>query len=794
MKTNFRWIAILVAASFFSISLIVTPTKASADVIGPAECFPAVLMLKGSGEGVSESGVPVSTTVYSPNNDLTRPFIKTNGHEGERIGNLLKAFVNKTDPAKTVSKVRFIGIEYPALPVVPEMPDFTNSGLTAAQQAVVKSAIWADHIIAYNESYRTGAQMTVDFINNEQRRGCDTQYMLVSYSQGVIAARLAMNLLGNRTDTVVSSYVFGDPFQKAEGASSSKQVSIANTSPQTSGVGRLAASLLTDALEVSEFASLFTGPTVAAINEYTDEITQADPVIYRDDGAFISRTLCHAHDPTCGISDFSKIDINEHTNYFQSGNSKGDVDIAYEVAEFDKQVQVLANSTNSNPRQRTIAKTPSIRNEVTTYNVVNTRPDDFCRWDEGSDNVVDYEAPCGTYNVVHPYNARMTVTIVDSFGVENKLASDTRVLDPGTNLNLASNNWYQFQPYVVPEALSSLTEFGDKLCLNKWQAYSVNVDSYGSLELNRCAEFGPDNRYAYDTGQLFQYTTATSQGTGHRLAWGYDDRYVLTQKSPYDVGIDFVSYPNANQDFEVKLTNFIANVPYYSIIQGSQCLTLFDYGVALQPCDVSNLSQLFEAKIVEGQFGNLSIERDVTAPTPVTGLHVSATLSSATLKWEDSTDVRASYVDYKIYKKDNFTGEFKLVKTSSTESYNLDKSTMPEGSSHTYKVLAVDFAGHESVSDTITFTLPAIPANAPVAPTVVEENTTNQTVTIQFDKLGNPNARIRLYERNSFSETLSGVDTYTTNAKGYSLFSYEVETSPNVYSPKSEGTWVQIPY
>jgi len=375
-------------------SIILFPSTAQADVLQEDECFPAVLMLKGSGEGDTKDG-PVEPRPYATLSSPSTDYIQTNGHEGAVISNLLEAFVNETNPAKTVSKVRFIGIKYPALPVIPATINPENTSFTDAQIAAMDGAIWINHIIQYNESYRIGAQMTLDFIKEDEQRGCNTQYMLLSYSQGVISARLVMNLLNNETDKVISSYVMGDPFQKANGAVSSRQKSIANTSPETMGVGRLAGESIKGGTDIIDYFSPwfkpFTDAAKNAISKYTEEITKADSFIYKDEGAggIASRSLCHRNDPTCGINQFDEVDAEQHVIYFNDATNAGTVDIANEVTEFDKQVQALANSTSSNPRERTLTKTPAILGQEITFNVANTRPDDICSWDIGSDNTYE---------------------------------------------------------------------------------------------------------------------------------------------------------------------------------------------------------------------------------------------------------------------------------------------------------------------------------------------------------------------------------------------------------------------
>jgi hypothetical protein len=593
--------SIVVAATLIALSVVSFPISASADTINKNECFPAVLMLKGSGEGIGENGEPVKADEYFPQNSPGTKFIDTNGHEGLRISRLLQEFVNKTDPAKTVSKVRFVGIEYPALPVFPEMPDFTGSGLDATQQAVFKSAILAKHIIDYNESYRIGAQMTVDFINNDRRNGCNTKYMLTSYSQGVIAARLAINLLGNNTNTVVSSYVFGDPFQKPNGAVSSRQKTVANTSPHTAGVGRIAASVLKTALGnglAPPLSSIVSAAGVNAINDYTNEITQADPVIYNEDSTHVSRSLCHTDDPTCGISDLFETEFEEHTNYFNPNLSKGRNDIAYEVSEFDKQVAALANTATSNPRERSLEKTPSVAGKTTTYNVTNVRSDDVCAWDEGDNGTVENRALCSTYNVSHLGDkAVMKVTVTDSFGIQYVYRSSTDVIVPIPDIPNVPDVpqpeitvWSQFEPHTIPEAYKGLASQGQSLCLNGNHTGSTAGVSSVGIGLKPCAQGIVSHA---NSTTLFR---EKFDGFHHfLLVWGYDKWFWLNNLNGYSPNIA-LTYPDPDMypnDFRVSEQKVVNGNVYYTIRNINQCVTVSDSGVRMALCEANNNSQLF---------------------------------------------------------------------------------------------------------------------------------------------------------------------------------------------------------
>jgi len=627
MLTNkYKTYTSLFITALLSVGLLSVPEEAVADVIGEEECFPAVLLLKGSGEGgipdPSNPGdsIPVASTTYSPNHSPELDYIHTNGHEGRVLSLLLQSFVNQTNVEETISKVRFIGIEYPALPVFPKFPD-----MSATNAIPIASAIIANHLVTYDNSYRTGAEMVLGKIKEDQIRGCNTQYMLVSYSQGVISARLAMNLLNNETDKVISSYVIGDPFQKADGVTSSRQMSSANTSPQTDGVGRVASAGLETFAHLLEHQlpvlSPVTQSAIQGMKDYTNEITRADSMIYRDEGEnlVVSRSLCHEMDPTCALGAFEGINQNEHTNYFDSNTTRGLVDIEFEIEEFDNQVQTLANSTPSNPRERVLTKTPTISGQVTSYNVANSRGDDWCYWDENSDGTVELSARCGVHNVVHTsITPTMSVRIVDSFGTEHIRNTSSSAIDAHavkTVTTLDPDKWYQFKPYQVPEDWSSSYPSNQTEnaipCIENWQPSSyVFFDSNRAL-YKKCAKF-TSSADTQHLGQAYQYSSyPTPQGMKNRVLWGYDKNYSWTNKGGWFQGGGEASFQltssDSKQDLSIKLTSFINSKGYYTIQQGNTCLTA-DEIISFSICKANDPKQLFSAHLVEGNFGNVLIQ------------------------------------------------------------------------------------------------------------------------------------------------------------------------------------------
>jgi hypothetical protein len=829
MINSFKLHSVLLILSIFITSFLIIPEKAFADTVGESECFPAILMLRGSGED------PTSGE-YSPKDSPGTQFINTNGYEGDTLGELLQAFVNKTDPDETVSKVRFIGIKYPALPIPPEpinLPDTdsdVSNASTAGAEAALNSILYSNYLLLYNDSYRDGAKMTLDVIEQDEKRGCNTQYMLMSYSQGVISARQAINLLNNETDKVISSYVVGDPFQKANGAFSNEQKSVANTSPHTYGLARnishglLAPDAVTpsvpDSLNASGFnlIKLLSSPGVAGVKNYMNEMNNADPVIYRNDESkgIFSRALCHLHDPTCSMNPILELDIEEHTNYFDPTSSPGTLDLEYEIAAFDKQVRTLANSANTNPRARALVQTPSISGQKTTYNIANARPDDICRWDKNSDGTVELEDTCDTRTVTHTSKPKMTVTVLDSFGSTHEFKTEVDAIDPtilDSALGLDSDAWYAFHPYKQGELAGYEVGSIQEQCLQVGQEFHKLIKPVNyTVLMSSCSVYSdPKLRELDAPTHMFK---SVPYGTENRMLWGYDDDYTLTDggAEEYDNGvyimmtsIESLNY-GKNQNIKPVLTTFINGKPYYSLRHKNRC-----YAGRFFPCNTNDLDQLFSVTKSERQFGSASAEKDVTPPTPVTGLHLSVTgdPKESKLKWELATDTRTDYIDYEIYQKDNDTNAFNLIGKVSdpythTNFYSIDTSDMALNTPYTFKVVGVDYGGNKSVPDVITVELPdfntdpvTLIAGPPGTPYLLDLNyddRDNPYIKLLFSNHADPVTRIRLYDYYTFRGVITGetfIDTTVERGKNYH-YTYEAEISPNVYGPRSRARDVYV--
>lgn len=84
--------ATVTVTMFTAVTLLaVGVTPANADVIGQEECFPAVLMLRGSGEDSIDDGV-IGVKNYEDSDEKT--VIRTNGHEGEKLSTHQQCYQN----------------------------------------------------------------------------------------------------------------------------------------------------------------------------------------------------------------------------------------------------------------------------------------------------------------------------------------------------------------------------------------------------------------------------------------------------------------------------------------------------------------------------------------------------------------------------------------------------------------------------------------------------------------------------------------------------------------------------
>ena len=780
------------------LSILIPAGSAKAAVIGEFECFPAVLMLRGSDEHTLKDNEG-NTPVYKKNGFDQ---VATNGNEGETIGRLLSEFVSKTDPTETVSKVRFIGVEYDALSV-PGLP------VTNGAQGDKQSLDIFDHLLKYDESYRQGAKKVLSIINDDEMRGCNTKYLLVGYSQGVISVRIAMHLLDNDTDKIFGSYVIGDPFQKANGAQSGRQKSLANTSSDTYGVGNVAATTLS----VSLLNPIFY-PVVPLVESYRNDKTFADPLIYQDSqtsGQF-SRSLCHEYDPVCGPK--PGFEMGNHMNYFLA-----QADIDHEIDAFDSQVQLLANSSPSDTSHRTrvLKGTVAVDGRV-TYNVVNSVPgsiynlnqDDKCYWDIDSDGIEESisaelnpdsgSTDCRNVDFVHTESpAEMTVRIVDSFGITHMRSIEVEEVSREIIENaykLDPDKWYQLRPVE-----------NDSKCLgftgqDNYENVSVGVQaSILNCENTTPTDFTEKSALAKQTFKAEPHHASNYPGEwdefGTRLAWGYDDDYNMDSPNSFETSGPLGLQMNDNYSshhFEPHLAKIENGIPYYFIRhRDGNCVTVDDFEkVNINwACDGYPERQLFSATAIDGDFGNLSLEKDATAPSSVQNLTVSdIRLGYAELHWDNSVDDRLGEVEYEVYSKNDD------VETLLTTTADTSTSLALETAYHvnkTFVIKSIDASGNRSAGEEISFdTFSQL--RMPDAPTLESMSDLGDEVVINLpynqDEAIEKMAVYRNGEFLGFSDDGLYSDSGLTAGLGYA-YSYKTITSYGLYSPMSWQLWVE---
>jgi hypothetical protein len=354
---------------------------------------------------------------------------------------------------------------------------------------------------------------------------------------------------------------------------------------------------------------------------------------------------------------------------------------------------------------RLLVQSPSVPGEVASFKVAHVAAGDVCRWDAGSDGVVDFVGECGVFESAA---SSASVTVVDVSGVDHVLSAG---LVSGGVDELDSDSWYQFKPFEASDSWQQYYgAYGDP-CVQFYQPYDMPLFYDLSASLGFCSDFG-DTPYAYDAVQVFKPSKVTTdQGVQTRMLWGYDDAFSWTNDNSYtwdgyDLGLMLnPTSSNDRQNVSAELSAYVDGEPFYSFRQGSECLTGLDWSLDFVACDFGNPAQLFAADEVSGEFGNWSWEKDVTAPTTVTGLEASWESGYAHLTWDPSTDNRTGNIYdmyYNVYVKNDATGVFEYVDTvNGARSYDVNASLL-SGRSQTFKVTAMDVARNESVGDVVT--------------------------------------------------------------------------------------------
>lgn len=773
------------------------PTIVHADTVKPDECFPAVLLFRGSGESkITDVNNNEIKTYYNSNGNTV---VQTNGYEGGKIGRLLENFALRTNAQETVSKTRFIGVDYPALPV---LPDFQiGDDYNALDQLKIRAIRSMEHISAYQDSYNEGALRAINIIKDDMARGCNTQYTFVGYSQGVISARIASSLLDNNPEKIVSTYAIGDPYQKKNGAYSELQKSPANTGYDSTGL------LRNTPMVESEFEFLMPNEL---INEYDGtyiNIKDSDSVFYRND-EFVSRSLCHDKDPIC-TSALHNFD--PHSNYFLKNKyspedieTAGDVDLEYEISAFDLQVQALANSAQHNPRARTLTKTPSVSSSSTIYNLANARRDDKCSWDEGNDGTYEaIDVSCEPYEYKSSTGRdKLKLRVTDSFGTDYFFETDEKVFEVEQIENILSldpNQWYQFETF-------------DGKCV-QWNTDAQDViwDFAWNAEAVQCKNVNNSVK-AEDSTQVFKAMSVPNNNSQRRIVSGYDDDYSWGRDNMYQFSDEKSSeyltvMPNSSQDyfFEPTLTGVKDGKAYYSFPSGEDCLTRVgnSYGASnliMEKCDKNDNRQLFAPIKVDGVFGAESIERDTTPPSTPSNIRVELSGVIATIYWDKIFD-RGYETNYEVYLYNPDTKENELLPSYVLEnnSFSLDTDDIPENGKNIYTIKSIDLAGHTSQ---VLYSISPQPWNiySPARPALIGINNDSTVATLRIPKYDTDTIRgVQVFDNGEYIGTFTGSKTKTTNiAVGVEpntthTYYYKYEVADRITSEKSSNLKVVVP-
>lgn len=783
------------------------------NIVSEGDCLPAVLLFRGSDEfPQSESGYPIEVPIpkdyYQEKDGKETHFITTNRYEGNTMGDLLTAFVNQTNPALTVSKTRFIGVKYEALPVFPSL----NSDDSLIQQGVRVG----HHAVKYQDSYNNGARKAVEFIQNDIRNGCNTTYMFAGYSQGAISARIALEMLGNNEDKVVSTYLVGDPVNDSEQLLSNNQASPAHNREDSDGVLRYGLEWVAKGLFFSDLGD--------GARSYLDKFESSDSIVYRNNSFSPSRVLCHEDDLVCDFGKGSNLD--NHMNYFQAKledpNSSGNFDLQYEINEFDKQVQSLANSQSHNPRARVLKKTPSVNTSTTLYNLANSQPGDTCSWDEGNNGTYETtNIPCEVYEYANSSKTeRLRVKVTDSYGSNYFFELEDEVLEVEQIehvLTLDPNSWYQFKVKEMPltekdrnngyyyddeKEKMVLDEYwepsftGDQCVEWSYQdPFSVVDNHHWNMDLLDCKEVLRSGN-AFDAMQVFK---PSKDG----MKSGYDDGYSWGRDDIIEEYLTLVPHAGNNETFKPVLTEIIDNIPYYSFRNQNNCVTAKDNeagytNLFIETCMDNSNAQLFEARKINGNYGSLSFEKDTTPPKEPNNVLLEVDHNGLSMMIWDKVEDRGIETTYELYKVNSNPTRYNHYDTyysGEVRAKDLYAESIPLGQNKTYAIRALDEKGLYSPYAHITvnrITEPVRKPTKPILSTITEDNT---NVTLSLPTYDTSKIRgVRVYDNDEYLGTHTGSTINLPVRPGTThTYYYRFEVNDQIVSVPSNKLKVIIP-
>lgn len=800
--------------------LLASPSYAVGDqeidnpnIVTEDDCLPAVLLFRGSSEDPqAEPGkppiVPDPKKYYQEVNGQESHFITTNHYEGLVIEKLLTSFVNQTDPAFTVSKTRFIGVKYEALPVFPSLD---------SEESLIKQGITiGHHVVKYQNSYNNGAKKAVEFIQNDIRNGCNTTYMFAGYSQGAISARIALEMLGNNEDKVVSTYLVGDPVNDAGQLLSNRQASPAHNREDSDGVLRYG-------LEWVSKSRFFSNVGEGAQN-YLDKFSSSDSIVYRDNGINPSRVLCHEDDLVCDFDKGSNLD--NHLNYFQSKveepNNSGNIDLQYEINEFDKQVQALASSQGNNPRARVLKKTPSVNTSTTLYNLANSQMGDTCSWDEGNDGTYEQNnIPCEIYEYENTSQTeRLRVKVTDTYGSNYFFELEDEVLEVEQIehvLTLDPNSWYQFKVKEMPLTERDRNDgyyyddekeamvfdeywepsFTGEQCI-EWSyqdPYSIIDNHNWNMDLMDC-KTKLQSGNAFDAMQVFKPSKeGIKSGYDTDYSWGRDD--IIEEYST------LVPHANNNETFKPLLTEIINNTPYYSFRNQNNCITAKDNeagytNLFIEICTDNNNAQLFEAKKINGDYGSLSLEKDTTPPKEPNNLLLEVDNNAFSMMIWDKVEDRGIETKYELYKLTSNPTRYSHYDTyypGEVRAKDLYAESIPLGQEKTYAIRAVDDKGLFSPYAHITVNRITEPVKKPTKPVLSTIHSDNSNITLTLPTYNTNQIRgVRVYDNEEYLGTYTGTTITLPVIPGATHnYTYRYEVNDQIVSVLSNKLRVIIP-
>lgn len=412
----------------------------------------------------------------------------------------------------------------------------------------------------------------------------------------------------------------------------------------------------------------------------------------------------------------------------------------------------------------------------------------------------------------------MRVKVTDSFGSTYffELVDEVLEIEQIDHvLELNPNAWYQFKVKDMP-----LTEkdknngyyfdedenkmvfdeywepsFTGEQCIDwSWQLPYRLIDDYSwNSDLLDC-KTNLRSGNAYDSMQVFKPTK-------NGMKSGYDEDYSWGIDSLIKEYFTIRPVKNNKNSFTPILSEVINGKAYYSFTNGKKCVSAKDWdagytNIFIESCTGEG-NQLFEAIQVEGDFGALSMEKDVTPPDAPSNvfLEIDDYSSLALLSW-DKVEDRGMETIYEVYEytlQDNY---YELIETI----YGTDRTVliytdeMEEGDTTVYAIRAMDETGKYSPYSPLIFKKQE-GVKDPTKPTILNVAPDGTSITLKLPKYDTSKIQgVRVYDGDNYLGTYVGPSVTLSTASGNKHeFTYRFEIKDQIFSQESNKLKTTIP-